>query len=210
MIKRYFILFFSFTSYIYAFAQLSEPMHTYMDACITFNEGISDNFNKYKISDAIDLFKKVELAEIPSELCVAVADTVLKNEVKPKISYTAKYADYVLRNQNLIELDNISLMNKGNEDNVISIISKGIRSNSAVAYSLVGNGYCEMLVVGNPDANLDFCVTDISTGIKYIGIKENTDNVSWVTWTLPDEDTPFQFEVINKSDSNVSIVVAIN
>lgn len=210
MIKRYLILSFALVYSMFALAQLSEPMQTYKDACICFNEGITDNFNKYKISDAIDLFKNVTLSDIPAELCVADDDTLLKNEVKPQIYYKADYANYVLRNQKLIELDNISLMNKGNEDNVISIISKGIRSNSAVAYSLVGNGYCEMLVVGNPDANLDFCVTDISTGIKYIGIKEYTDNVSWVTWTLPDEDTPFQFEVINKSDSNVSIVVAIN
>lgn len=210
MIKKYLILSFALVYSMFALAQLSEPMQTYKDACICFNEGITDNFNKYKISDAIDLFKNVTLSDIPAELCVADDDIVLKNEVKPQIYYNADYASYVLRNQKLIELDNISLMNKGNEENVISIIHKGIKAKSTVSYNLVGNGNCEMLVVGNTDANLDFEVTDISTGIKYTGTKEGMCNVSWVIWILPEEDTPFKFTVKNNSDNDVSIVVAIN
>lgn len=210
MMKIYLTLSIAFLSSSFALAQLSAPMQTYMDACVTFNEGISDKFNKYKISNAIDLFKKVNLSDIPSELCVAVDDTALKNEVKPQIFYIADYADYVLRNQKLIQLDNISLMNKGDEDNAISIIHKGIKAKSSVAYYSAGNGNCEMLVVGNTDANLDFEITELSSGRKYVGKKEGPDNISWIVWTLPHEDTSFKFEVINNSDKEVSIVVAIN
>ena len=207
--KRLIIIVTLVCSYFMSNAQaLSKPMQDYKCACLKLVEGINSDFDKYILSDAIDLFRKVKITEIPDELCVPVENNT-DAEILPKIYFVKAYADSLIRAQKIVELDNISIVNKG-EDNDIFIKHKGIKAHTSVSYKSIGNGSCEMMIIGYPSSSLSLNIRDITSDNVYHGRTEDSTNVTYCIWTLPKNDTEFIFTIENLSDADATVVIAIN
>ena len=189
--------------------QLSDKMTTYHDACLKMLDGINQGFNKYILWDAIDLYNQVRITEFNDEDYVPVDSSVVYNEVPPKILFTPEYADSIIVAGSLVDIDDISILRKG-EDFDIQILHKGLKANGSIAYISAGFDDCEMMVVGNSGANIKLTITDLTTGVSYEGTQENDGMISYVLWSLPAEDSEFVFRIDNLSDDDVSIVIAAN
>ena len=188
---------------------LSETMKTYRNACLKMLEGIDHNFDKYLLWDAIDLYNKVKITEFSEQDFTPVDTLTIYNEVNPKFYFIPEYADSLIRYGSLVEIDNISILRKG-EDYDVQILHKGIKANSSVAYKSVGQNDCEMIVIGESGANVKLTIENVSTGASYVGLAENNGQLSYVIWHLPSEGSEFIFKVDNLSDKDVTIVIAVN
>ncbi len=188
---------------------LSETMKTYRNACLKMLEGIDHNFDKYLLWDAIDLYNKVKITEFSEQDFEPVDTLTIYNEVKPKIYFIPEYADSLIQHGTLVEIDNISILRKG-EDYDVQILHKGIKAKSSVAYKSAGQDNCEMIVLGESGANIKLTIENVSSGATYDGYVENNGQISYVTWHLPSEGSEFIFKIDNLSDKDVSIVIAVN
>ena len=188
---------------------LSETMKAYRDACFKMLEGIDHNFDKYILWDAIDLYNKVKITEFSEQDFEPIDTMTTCNEVKPRIYFIPEYADSLILAGTLVEIDNISILRKG-EDFDVQILHKGIKANTSVSYRSAGQDDCEMIVIGESGANIKLTIEDVKTGATYEGIQENHGQLSYVIWRLPSELSQFIFKIDNLSDKDVSIVIAVN
>lgn len=188
---------------------MSDKMTTYRDACLKMLDGINQDFDKYILWDAIDLYNQVRITEFNDEDYVPIDSSVVYYELPPKIFFTPEYTDSLIIAGTLVDIDDISILRKG-EDFDIQILHKGIKANGSVAYKSAGFDDCEMMVVGNLGANIKLTITDLTTGVSHEGTQENDGMVSYVIWGLPAEGSEFVFRIDNLSDDDVSIVIAAN
>ena len=187
----------------------SAPMSIYRDACVKLLEGIDNNFDTYDLGDALDLFKKVRITEFSIADYYAVDSITIANETAPKILFVPEYADSLIRNHILIDLDNISIMRKG-EDYDVQILHKGIKAGKTVSYQSVGQDFCELLIVGESDAKIKLTVINIENNEIHKGSTERNGSISYTQWNMPATGGKFEFKIENETEKDVSIVIAVN
>lgn len=187
----------------------SKSMATYRDACVKLLSGIDNDFDTYDLGDALDFFKKVRITEFSATDYHAVDSTTIANETKPTILFVPEYADSLIRNHMLIDLDNISIMRKG-EDFDVQLLHKGIKAGKTVCYQSAGQDLCELLVVGESHARIKLIVTNLENKEEYVGTFERNGSISYTQWTMSSNGGRFEFKIENESDKDVSIVIAVN
>ncbi len=187
----------------------SKPMATYRDACVKLLSGIDNHFDTYDLGDALDLFKQVRITEFLESDYNAADSATIFNEAKPTILFAPEYADSLLRNHMLIDLDNISIMRKG-EDFDVQLLHKGIKAGKTVCYQSAGQDLCELLVVGESHAKIKLIVTNLENKKEYVGTFERDGSISYAQWTMPSIGGKFEFKIKNESDKDVSVVIAVN
>lgn len=188
---------------------LSKTMIAYRDACLKMLEGINHNFDKYILWDAIDLYNKVKITEFSDVDYISVDTTMVHNEISPNILFIPEYADSLIKCGELVDIDNISILRKG-EDYDVQILHKGLKAMKSIAYKSVGQDDCEMMVLGETGSIVKLTITDVGSGIVYEGIQENNGMSSYVIWHLPSNGSEFIFKIDNLSEKDISIVIAVN
>lgn len=187
----------------------SKAMAAYRDACVKLLTGIDNDFDTYDLGDALDLFRKVRITEFSEADYNAVDSTTLLNETNPTILFVPEYADSLIRNHMLIDLDNISIMRKG-EDYDVQILHKGIKAGKTVCYQSAGQDFCELLVVSESHAKIKLTVTNLENKEQYVGILDRNGSISYTQWTMSSIGGRFEFKIENETDKDVSIVIAVN
>ena len=161
----------------------SKPMATYRDACVKLLSGIDNDFDTYYLGDALDLFKKIRITEFSEADYNAVDSTTISNETNPTILFVPEYADSLIRNHMLIDLENISIMRKG-EDYDVQILHKGIKAGKTVCYQSAGQDFCELLVVGESKAKIKLTVTNLENKEQYVGVFERDGSIAYTQWMM--------------------------
>lgn len=187
----------------------SKPMATYRDACVKLLSGIDNDFDTYYLGDALDLFKKIRITEFSEADYNAVDSTTISNETNPTILFVPEYADSLIRNHMLIDLENISIMRKG-EDYDVQILHKGIKAGKTVCYQSAGQDFCELLVVGESKAKIKLTVTNLENKEQYVGVFERDGSIAYTQWMMSSVGGRFEFKIENETDKDVSIVIAVN
>lgn len=187
----------------------SKPMAIYRDACVKLVSGIDNNFDTYDLGDALDLFKKVRITEFSEADYNAVDSTTISNETNPTILFVPEYADSLIRNHMLIDLENISIMRKG-EDYDVQILHKGIKAGKTVCYQSAGQDFCELLVVGESKAIIKLTVTNLENKEQYVGVLDRDGSIAYTQWMMSSVGGRFEFKIENETDKDVSIVIAVN
>ncbi len=192
---------------------LNETQARYYEGCVLLRDGVINN-SKSRLREAMKLLDedmmnndRLELKDLDVFFDASKKDTA---SIGTHMQFTGGYAKHEYEEKRDVHVENVSGLRGVEEgEEACYVYQTAVKANGTVECHVLMGGICQMFVMTEPEGEIKLTIRDEGSRNVYEGTAYDN-GVYYVEWVQSDDSPSALITIENKSDKDISFVIASN